>query len=483
MTTISIYFNILALVLGVLIFAILLFRKGKSFAFKLLTVNIFIPTFFIAYSIILKAGWLHYVPHLFKVPVTLILLFGPLGYILIRALLNNEQSFKKSDWLHAIPFLLYFIELVPFFLHSTEYKLRIINTIVNQDIIQLIGYEVGVIPNKIHAIIIQLSNFGYVIATLYVYRKNKLSQNDTEDIETKNKLVFAQIIVAIKFLNTFIAMFAILFYNSLPGVGLFIMNMSLSTFVITLAVLMLVNPDYLYGDEYSLILSNNQKLIISKKALIKSNLLAMTNSTSEASVFLNTNCQVLYYNMLAEKRIKLIFNKQLMVDDDFKKYIQPGVFNQFFKNYENAIKGETISFEIQEISTNAESAEWFKITLMPIYNESKNILGISLKIVNIDKLKRLEIDNQEYIKKLEAIAWQEAHVLRAPIANLIGLARLLKKARISEDKTKRATFISQIYQEVERLNNHICEITINSNQILLENLKSSKSEANTADKI
>ena len=100
-----------------------------------------------------------------------------------------------------------------------------------------------------------------------------------------------------------------------------------------------------------------------------------------------------------------------------------------------------------------------------------------------DFLVRLEIDNQEYIKKLEAIAWQEAHVLRAPIANLIGLARLLKKARISEDKTKRATFISQIYQEVERLNNHICEITINSNQILLENLKSSKSEGNTADKI
>ncbi len=462
--------------LGGLIFSILLFSRGKSFAFKLLTANIFLPTLFIAYSIILKAGWLQFVPHLFKIPVTLILLLGPLGYLFIRALLNNEQNFKKYDWIHAIPFLLYFIELTPFFLHSSEYKLRIINTIGNKDIIQLIEYEVGLLPNKIHSLLIQLSNFSYIVATIYLYWKIKNNYKESINQENKNKFNFAYTLVVVRFITTLLAMTSIIFYNINAEAALLIMNISLSTLVITLAIMMLVNPDYLYGNSYSLVLSNDQKLLKTKKALVTSNLLAMTNSTTEANVFLNASCQVLYYNILAEKKVKRIYNKQILVGDNFLKYIQPTGVNQFKNTFEKAVNGKTISFQIQGISTDSESAEWFKVSLFPIYNERKFFIGISLNVVNIDKLKRLEIDNQVYIKKLEAIAWQEAHVLRAPIANLIGLARLLKKARISEDKTKRAAFISQIYLEVERLNNHINEITISSNQILLENLKSSKSK-------
>jgi hypothetical protein len=390
--------------------------------------------------------------------------------------LNNEQRFKKTDWVHAIPFLLYFIELTPFFLHSSEYKLRIINTIGNKDIIQLIEYEVGLLPNKIHTLLIQLSNLSYIVATIYLYWKIKKNYKESINQEINNQFRFAYTLVAVRFITTLLAMTSFTFYNINAEASLLIMNISLSTMVITLAIIMLVNPDYLYGNSYSLVLSNDQKQLTTKKVLVTSNLLAMTNSTTEANVFLNASCQVLYYNVLAEKKVRRIYNKQLLVGDNFLKYIQPTVVNQFKKTFQNAVNGETISFEIQEISTDSESAEWFKVSLLPIYNENKNFTGISLKVVNIDKLKRLEIDNQEYIKKLEAIAWQEAHVLRAPIANLIGLARLLKKARISEDKTKRAVFISQIYQEVERLNNHINEITISSNQILLENLKSSNSK-------
>jgi hypothetical protein len=477
---ISLIINLIALVLGMLIFSILILSKGKTFAFKILTANILLLIFFISYSVVLYKGWLQFMPHLFKLPVTLIFLLGPISYLFIRALLNNEIKFHKTDWLHLIPFLLYFIELLPFFLNSVDYKLQIINNIGNQDLIKLIELEVGVFPNSIHKALMQLSNAIYLIAAFNCYRSYYKINDVLSNKEQTNKKSFARVIVLVKLVSILIAMLAVIYHKSNPEIAVIIINVSLSTLLIAIAIMLLINPDFLYGSTYSIVLSSTQKLLIAKKALIKNNLLAMTNSTTEANVFLNTSCHVVYFNVLAEKRIKLIFNVELKIGDDFKNYIQTDVVSLFNESFEKAITGESIFFEIQENNPDTNIAEWFSVSLIPIYNGSEIISGISLKVINIDKIKRIETENQEYIKKLEAIAWQEAHILRAPIANLIGLSRLLKKSGYYEEKEKRAIFINQIYQEVERLNKRINEITETSNQVLLDNLKTNKNKEDTA---
>lgn len=477
---ITLIINLVALVLGMLIFSILILSKGKTFAFKILTANILLLIFFISYSVVLYKGWLQFMPHLFKLPVTLIFLLGPISYIFIRALLNNEVKFHKTDWLHLIPFLLYFIELLPFFLKSVDYKLQIINNIGNQDIIKLIELEVGVFPNSIHTALMQLSNAIYLIAAFNCYRSYYKINDVLSNKEQTNKKSFARVIVLVKLGSILIAMLAVIYHKSNPEIAVIIINVSLSTLLIAIAIMLLINPDFLYGSTYSIVLSSTQKLLIAKKALIKNNLLAMTNSTTEANVFLNTSCHVIYFNVLAEKRIKLIFNVELKIGDDFKNYIQTDVVSLFNESFEKAITGESIFFEIQENNPDTNIVEWFSVSLIPIYNGSEIIFGISLKVINIDKIKRIETENQEYIKKLEAIAWREAHILRAPIANLIGLSRLLKKSGYYEEKEKRAIFINQIYQEVERLNKLINEITETSNQVLLDNLKTNKNKEDTA---
>lgn len=468
---ISFIINLIALVLGILIFGILLFSKGKTFAFKLLTINIALLIIFISYSVILFKGWLQFVPHLFKLPVTLVFLLGPISYLFIKALLTNENKFKKYDWLHLIPFLLYFFELLPFLLKSEEYKLQIINDLGNQNLIRLIEFEVGFIPNRIHTALMQLSNGIYLIATYSFYKSYYKLNIDLSNKEQKNKKSFAKIVVWVKLCSILVAIFAVIYHKSNAEISVLIINFSLSTLLIAITIILLINPDFLYGSNYSIVLNNNQNLLIKRRALVRANLRAMTNSNIEANVFLDTKCNVIYYNILAEKRIKLIHDQQLMIGEDFQKYIQPNVIVQFIDSFKKALNGELVSFEIEELNPEFNKVEWFRVSLSPVYNKDSILCGVSFKVINIDRLKRQEKINLEYINKLEKIAWKQAHILRAPVANLIGLSRILKNEKYKYDKTKRALFIDNIYQEVNRLNNSIKEVSNSANQIVLENLK------------
>ena len=316
--------------------------------------------------------------HYFSIGIILMTL--PVSYLMLRTLLKNETSLKKKDWLHGIPFLLYFLILIPFHLNE----------------------EAGLLINTI-------------------------------------------------------------FQNSL---------------LVSIALLILVNAEFLLRNYDSTLFSSNQNELDIKRTLVASNLLGMTNSTMEANIFLDKNYQVLYYNTLAEKNISQIFKEELLKGDNLKEYIPSIVLGRFIDSFEKALLGNFVSFDIQGPCEQLDLAEWFKISMSPIYKENKILIGISLKLTNINKIKKLEINNQEYINKLEKIAWYQAHVIRAPIANLIGLSRILKKNKFVEDESKRTLYISYVHKEVERLYNNINEITNSNHQTLLENFKPSKVKDN-----
>jgi hypothetical protein len=474
MTTIAFLFNLIALVLGILVFLVLLLSKGKTLAFRLLTLNVGLLIIFIGYSVILFQGWLPFLPHLLKLPVTLVFLLGPVSYLFIRALLNNENKFKKYDWIHLIPFFLYFFELLPFLLKSGKYKLDIINAIGDQNLIRLIEIEVGFIPNRIHTALMQLSNCFYLYATYNYYKSYCKLNTVLSNKDQNNKKYFARVIVMTKLCTILIAMFAVIYHKSNAELSIVIINFSLSTLLIAITIMLLINPDFLYGSSYSIVLNNDRSLLMKRTALLKTNLLAMTNSNCEANIFFDTKYNVIYYNVLAENRVNFIFNKKLMVGANFKNIINSDVLSQFIDSFNNALKGETISFEKQLSNSELNITNWFRLSLNPVYGKDSILCGVSLKIINVDNLKKQEIINLEYIDKLEKIAWQQAHILRAPVANLIGLSRLLKNEKYKYDKTKRAELIDTIYKEVSRLNNSIKAVSNSANQIILENLNPEK---------
>ena len=66
-------------------------------------------------------------PHLSKISWLIPSLFGPLVYLFTVKLCSYKPSLQKKDLLHFIPFLLYLILLLPWYLSSAEEKMAYLN--------------------------------------------------------------------------------------------------------------------------------------------------------------------------------------------------------------------------------------------------------------------------------------------------------------------------------------------------------------------
>jgi len=75
--------------------------------------------------------------------------------------------------------------------------------------------------------------------------------------------------------------------------------------------------------------------------------------------------------------------------------------------------------------------------------------------IDIQETKLAEEDNSEYALKLKEITWRQSHLIRAPIANLLGITKLLNKPNSTIDEAEKLLLISQVEKEVKRLNDEI----------------------------
>ena len=72
-------------------------------------------------SFLNRSGWMAEVPHLLNVTPPFIFLFGPFLYLHTRGIVSKAYS-NKHNWLHFLPFVLYFAYSFFFFLQPAAYK-------------------------------------------------------------------------------------------------------------------------------------------------------------------------------------------------------------------------------------------------------------------------------------------------------------------------------------------------------------------------
>jgi hypothetical protein len=122
------------------LFALVVFRylKFENRDYKFYLFNLFLIfssqnyiTVYIVYS-----DYINYVPHLFRTAGFPLYLISPLIYLYVRERLF-EKGFHKYDLLHAIPGVFYFIDYIPLYLKSGEYKLALIKSLKEKGALNL----------------------------------------------------------------------------------------------------------------------------------------------------------------------------------------------------------------------------------------------------------------------------------------------------------------------------------------------------------
>jgi len=238
---------------GLLTIFLLLFKKNalRSFSDYLLTAFILCQCWTILLFILVYSESILDYPHLYKSAAPITFLIAPLGYLYVRSVLFNEVAFKKMDFLHALPFLFFSLNYLPFFASSTESKLAILNaTLLDRN--EAVTTQLGLLPESFFYVLRPVQTLIYLLfqwALLMQFNK-----------AFKVKEVEQQIIVVTRWLKVFTLanatvlfslVFLILLYLSVPNIFVdlisLIPNYLLSLSFVVICAYLLVNPQVLNG--------------------------------------------------------------------------------------------------------------------------------------------------------------------------------------------------------------------------------------------
>jgi PAS domain S-box-containing protein len=169
---------------------------------------------------------------------------------------------------------------------------------------------------------------------------------------------------------------------------------------------------------------------------------ALFNSTTDSNFLLSVDLKVVYFNAVAQEIIKKFWNREVEIGDDFRDFILKGTENSFYENFNKSLQGETSIIEI-ELKLATDIYLWYEIKYVPVYDQDHNLIGVSFNSTNIDKKKRAEEKILKQNQVLREIAWRESHVVRRPVANILGIVELFK-THLNLSEQEKEVFLNYI---------------------------------------
>jgi AraC-like DNA-binding protein len=141
----------------------LLFTKNaaKSYADYVLSFLLLVHCWSVILFLILYSEYILLFPHVYKTGLPLNFLIAPFSYLYVRAVLFNEKKFQKSDLIHLIPFVIVFINYIPFYLLPVNEKVTVIQNSLNYwpDTFK---YQAGFLPENFSIL------FRLILAIIYL---------------------------------------------------------------------------------------------------------------------------------------------------------------------------------------------------------------------------------------------------------------------------------------------------------------------------
>jgi len=442
--------SVFVILIGLLASLTLILRRNGSFSFRLLGVWMLCLIALLVYTNLVENPTLEYSSILlFRIPSLIMYLVPPISFVFFRSLLNNETKFKRWDWLHLLPFLFHVIELTPFFLNGHILNPNEFDIVTKAYKLSLVSE--GLLPKPAHVILKFLSMVIYAIFSLrlyFIFKNQHKNETIAQNIIVTN---FVRNLLIMKVINVLLIVISILLVLSKNSKALSIIEYMNGFMLVYITSYLYYHPVILYGLKNSML----DNLIVSKIELISKKLQSSLFSATESILFLDPNFTVLHFNLLAGHQFQTKFHKTLNTGIDYRQYLEESNAALFKENFQKAVNGNQTSISIENSINGSSEKNWIQLSFIPVYDETKNLLGISVISIDIHETKLAEEDNSEYALRLKEITWRQSHLIRAPIANLLGITKLLNKPNSTIDEGEKLLLIAQVEKEVKRLDDEI----------------------------
>jgi len=154
-------------------------------------------------------------------------------------------------------------------------------------------------------------------------------------------------------------------------------------------------------------------------------------SSIDCHLLLGKDFEILAFNKALDRFINNVYGKTLVRGKQIAPYLSPQILDQFYKNYEKALKG-TASFEQRMVNYGNEEI-WWVIKYEPAFDPEGAIIGVSVNSSDATARVRQEQQVMAQNNSLKEIAFIQSHELRRPVASILGLMVLIKMdSRCSE---------------------------------------------------
>ena len=138
------------LITGCIVISIVLY-KHKDLSSRLFAISLFSLNYAVLLIFLFESRYILYVPFFFRTAPLLYYLIVPSFYMYLVFVLKKRDRFRWTDALHLLPAIIYFIDYLPVFLSTPEYKLQLINTFLAHDEKALLRFGEGwIMPAKVH---------------------------------------------------------------------------------------------------------------------------------------------------------------------------------------------------------------------------------------------------------------------------------------------------------------------------------------------
>jgi signal transduction histidine kinase len=200
--------------------------------------------------------------------------------------------------------------------------------------------------------------------------------------------------------------------------------------------------------------------LLAEELLKKSeaNLQTILKTTDTAYFLFDLELKAQAFNQKAIEFVKQHYYHFPKKGDRLLDFFPIDRFPQFLNFTRVVLRGNSINYEIDYPQAD-DSVLWYYVRLSPITNDSKETLGMMMALYDITERKKAEHDLksayeriQKHVSNIQDMAWKQSHLIRSPLANLKGLAAMLKEDPADNE------VLDFIRDELNRMDNIIIEM-------------------------
>ena len=232
----------------------IVYYKHKDLPSRLFAFSLFSLNYVVLLIFLFESKYILHVPFFFRTAPLFYYLIVPSFYLYLVFTLKKRRHLHWTDSFHLLPAIIYFIDYIPLFLSTAEYKLQLISTFIAHDEKHLLKFGEGwLIPARVHFLA------PLIIGLIYLFFAAKmLLQYYRFSIEHNKKLAILRWLITATSLYLFLELSSLMIFVFLPTNQWLLTTICIMVVFFSISLILFSEPYLLYGRYFNATYSGNE---------------------------------------------------------------------------------------------------------------------------------------------------------------------------------------------------------------------------------